>query len=133
MKNNSSNHSHEEVAKRAEKIWHNYGKPVGRDVEIWHEAERQITSDRGTPTETKARSDSLRLSEPNDAAALAETITAAESVVEFNISPAIPDQEAIQAALQTKVARAPKVPRIVAPKHAVPESGKPLWNQPHSS
>ena len=45
MNNSLSTHSHEERSKRAEKIWQDYGKPVGRDIEIWHEAERQITAD----------------------------------------------------------------------------------------
>ena len=45
MNNSLSTHSHETTAKRAEKIWQDYGKPVGRDIEIWHEAERQIAAD----------------------------------------------------------------------------------------
>ena len=33
--------SHEEIARRAKALWEHYGKPVGRDEEIWLEAERE--------------------------------------------------------------------------------------------
>jgi hypothetical protein len=33
--------SHDEIAGRAKALWERYGKPVGRDEEIWLEAERE--------------------------------------------------------------------------------------------
>ena len=58
---------------------------------------------------------------------------ASESEVEFQITPAIPDDEAIKAALQKSKARAPQVAHTHAP-HAKPtETGKPIWPKPHSS
>lgn len=33
---------HDEVARRARALWEKYGKPVGRDEEIWLEAEREL-------------------------------------------------------------------------------------------
>jgi hypothetical protein len=33
---------HEKIAAAAEQLWHGYGRPEGRDVEIWLEAERQV-------------------------------------------------------------------------------------------
>ncbi len=36
--------SREDISRRAEEIWRNYGTPQGRDEEIWLEAERQLQS-----------------------------------------------------------------------------------------
>ena len=33
--------THDDVARRAKALWERYGKPVGRDEEIWLEAERE--------------------------------------------------------------------------------------------
>jgi hypothetical protein len=33
---------HEEIAARARELWERYGRPPGRDVAIWLEAERQL-------------------------------------------------------------------------------------------
>ena len=45
-----------------------------------------------------------------------------------------PDDLAAKAALQAKAARAPQQQHGKnAPKPAPPESGKPLWDKPHSS
>lgn len=32
----------EDISRRAATLWENYGRPGGRDVEIWLEAERQL-------------------------------------------------------------------------------------------
>lgn len=34
--------SPEDIARRAAKLWENYGRPSGRDVEIWLEAEESL-------------------------------------------------------------------------------------------
>ncbi len=31
-----------DIAERARQLWESYGRPSGRDVEIWLEAERQL-------------------------------------------------------------------------------------------
>ncbi len=36
--------THEEITGHAEKIWQDKGSPTGCDVEIWLEAERQLTA-----------------------------------------------------------------------------------------
>lgn len=41
--------SHEEISRRAQELWRQYGCPQGRDDEIWFEAERQL---RGTQPES---------------------------------------------------------------------------------
>jgi hypothetical protein len=33
---------HESIATRACELWYGYGRPPGRDMEIWLEAERQL-------------------------------------------------------------------------------------------
>jgi len=115
--------SHDEIAHRAHQLWHEYGSPAGQDESIWLAAEQQLTA-------------RLKLHETAAPATFAErtrSATAAESLVENQISPAIPDAEAIRAALQKQTARAPQVPHHLGPKGKPPETGKPLWNQPHSS
>lgn len=95
--------THEQVTHRAEKLWQERGRPDGKDLEIWLEAERQLTtgaSSNGSGTQSEAKS----------AVAVAE-----------------------KAAQQRKEARAPMVPSKTVPKAPPPESGKPLWDKPHSS
>lgn len=130
--------THDEIAQRAQEIWRGYGSPSGRDTEIWLEAERQLTEN----SENSAESDSTQYesprttSESKGAVRLADQLTsetAAESIVEHHISPAIPDDDAVRAALQKKEARAPKTPTKTAPKAQPAETGKPLWDRPHSS
>ncbi len=95
--------AHDEIVRQAQELWQDRGCPEGRDLEIWLEAERQLSGGRQV--------------EIFNARAAAET--AAESEVEYHLSPALPEQEAIQAALQTPAARAPQVPHRRAPK-AIP-------------
>jgi len=130
--------THEEIAQRAQEIWQRYGSPGGRDTEIWLEAERQLTEGaEGSSVEESSRYEAPRTtSESKGAVKLADRLkseTAAESIVEHHISPAIPDEAAVKAALQKKEARAPKTPTKTAPKSPPPESGKPLWDKPHSA
>ena len=148
MKTNSP--TEQEIAQRAREIWNSRGQPAGHDTEIWLEAERQLSTPaaaNNTPSATEGRGNGKTQASktPADpkaadlkpgASAQVERLRgemASESEVEFQITPAIPDDEAIKAALQKREARAPKVPGKNAP-HAKPvESGKPLWDKPHSS
>ena len=130
--------THDDIAQRAQEIWQRYGSPEGRDTEIWLEAERQLTENSEDSTENdSAQYESPRTtSESKGAVRLADQMrseTAAESMVEHHISPAISDNAAINAALQKKDARAPKLPTKSAPKAQPAETGKPLWDKPHSS
>jgi len=51
-----------------------------------------------------------------------------------NPKPTDPDAEAAKAEQQKKAARAPQQPHGKdAPKAKPPESGKPVWDKPHSS
>ncbi len=117
--------THEAVAQRAREIWQKYGSPGGRDTEIWYEAERQLNDE---------HSQASNKTDPETATTRQiKRETAAESMVENHISPAIPDEEAIKAAMQRREARAPILPHTSAPKAKPPETGKPLWSKPHSS
>lgn len=141
MKTNSP--THEEITRRAQEIWQKSGSPGGRDTEIWLEAERELTGTSASDSdsdnsgsESEKYEASRTTSESKGAVKLADRIkseTAAEAVVEHHISPAIADEEAIKAALQKKEARAPKTPTKIAPKAHPAETGKPLWDRPHSS
>lgn len=118
--------THDDIAQRARQLWREHGSPAGRDDELWLMAERQLLAKAANAEAAPA---------PQDPAFIEriKTETAAESVVENHISPAIPDQEAIQAALQKQSARAPQVPHHTGPPAKPPVSGKPVWNKPHSS
>ena len=135
MKTNSP--THEEITQRAQKIWQESGNPSGRDNEIWFEAERQLTAGATDANAESGRKQALRTTTQSkgttDRAEQIKVETAAESMVENHISPAISEDEAIKAALQKKEARAPKVATHTGPKSKPVESGKPLWNKAHSS
>lgn len=119
--------SHEDVAQRAYKLWQDAGSPDGRDTEMWFEAEHQLTAEQekgerknGSPSKTAFTK-------------RVQGEMASESEAEFHISPPMSEQEEIKAALQKKEARAPKVPHTNAPKVTPPQSGKPVWDKPHSA
>jgi len=43
--------SHEEISQRAQQLWESMGRPLGRDEEIWLQAERELTT-ASAPAET---------------------------------------------------------------------------------
>src|SRR5688572_1584376 len=99
--------THEEISRHARTLWQDRGCPEGIDTEIWLEAERQLAwdtavADRGKPG-------------PGSFTERAKAETAAESMVEYHISPAVSEEKAIKAA-QVKEARTPKTPARSAPK-----------------
>jgi hypothetical protein len=102
--------THETIAQRAYEIWQDQGCPAGRDTEIWFEAERQLGNLARSNSHSDTNAHSHSVSESQSALAQAE-----------------------RAALQKKQARAPIVPVHTGPKTTPPESGKPLWDKPHSS
>ena len=106
--------THEEISHRAHKIWQDTGSSAaGGADDHWLEAERQLSDSAAKP-----HSDS----------------PAAEHPVAGPLSEAKSDHAvAERATQQRKAAREPKVPTHTAPKQKPAETGKPLWNQPHSS
>lgn len=129
--------SQADVAQRAYQLWVEQGSPHGRDIGFWLEAEQQLMADVAqAKIPPPSTSGSPAPAKPVSGAAFAERVTgemASESDVEYHLSPAPSDQDAIKAALQKKEARAPKVSHSTAPKPHPVESGKPLWDRPHSS
>ena len=136
MKTNSAP-THEEISHRAREIWQQSGSPDGRDTDIWLAAERQLMAGSEEPDSSSATYESPRTtSESRGAVKLSDRIkskTAGESLVEHHLSPAPPDESATKAALQKKQAREPKYPARTNPKAPPAETGKPLWDRPHSS
>lgn len=108
--------THEAISRQAYGSWQDLGCPEGSDLEIWLEAERMLGT--AEPEETFAVN--------------VRAETAAESKVEHHLDSAMPEQEAIKVALMKAEARAPQAPHHTGPKAKPAESGKPLWNQPHS-
>jgi len=110
--------THEKIARRAEEIWHRRGCPSGSDIAIWLEAEHQLTVDSPEP----------RTSGPAAGQPASGQLPGGETPATS------PDALAANATLQKSAARAPQQRHG---KNALPPSpppsGKPLWNQPHSS
>ena len=94
--------THEEVAQRAREIWSARGNPHGCDAEIWQEAERQLTV--GSPGSNSTERETSRTA--GDAKGVfadrVKAETAAESAVEYLISPPVSEEEAVMAAVQTQ-------------------------------
>ena len=107
--------THDEISLQARQLWQSRGCPAGRDDEIWLEAERTLGEAPAADTfvaRTRAE-------------------TAAESEVEYHLSPAQTEQKSIQAAMQKEGARAQQTPHHTGPRSKPPETGKPLWTHPH--
>lgn len=125
MKSNLANPSHQEITKRAQQIWQECHNPVGRDTEIWLDAERQLKS--GISQSSAC---------PEEPSTLVEQINAmatAENAGGEIISPATSEGKAIKATLQKNEARSPKISHKTAPNFKPAEPGKPLWSKPRSS
>lgn len=129
--------SHDEISKRAFQLWHEHGSPAGHETETWLIAERQLTAKAAETTAALATLAVHEAQHETRAAAQLErtvTATAAKSMAdEHPLSPAVPDQKALNVAQQKHDARAPQIPHHTGPHTKPPESGKPVWNQPHSS
>ena len=115
--------THEDVARRAYEYWQQQGSPDGRDQEIWFEAERQLATE---ATALKSSLPEWHSDHPQreEAAASAAAPSAHDAVH--------PMAQSKVAQQQKKEARQPQLPAKTAPKAMPPESGKPLWDRPHS-
>lgn len=84
--------THDEIALQAAQLWKDRGCPEGIDNEIWLEAERQLQEGSQPAGGGKDQVFIERAKEE----------TAAESMVEYNITPPVSQQAAIKAAVQNK-------------------------------
>lgn len=66
--------THEETSRRAQELWENYGRPSGRDEEIWLEAERALQT---TPPEAAQTAPAAAPLDEAQAAAASSTPSAA--------------------------------------------------------
>ena len=133
--------THEAITRRAKEIWNALDRPIGHDASIWLDAERQLTGVPAKPaphqgTALLAAPGSMNHPQPFAPSSTAPVVT--EPPVAHHStsqSPAPdPDDIAAKTARQKKSARAPRLPKVInAPKSAPTESGKPLWDKPHSS
>lgn len=118
----------QDIAQRARDLWLERGQPTGQDLQIWLEAERQLKTPVGAanvPSPSEGRGNgktqsSQTASDPQSedlkpgASAQIDRLRgemASESEVEFQITPAQSVDGSIQAALQSRDARAPQKPR----------------------
>lgn len=126
--------SHESVTQRAQQIWRERGCPSGQDTEIWLEAERQLAmtaSAHNAPSRPEGRGNG------NSQSGLSSTDPQVAPPTHDRPADAAPhptpSEAAALASQQKKSARAPKQPAKIAPKAKPTESGKPIWDKPHSS
>ncbi len=49
--------THDEISQKARELWENYGRPAGRDEEIWFEAERALQGPANTPAAESSTKD----------------------------------------------------------------------------
>lgn len=125
---NSTSPTHAAIAQRAQEIWNLRGSPDGHDTAIWLEAERQLSIDLAGPQSLGLAGPTLS---PGPMGRVLSSPKADHGLVRTTPDP---DMIAAKAALEKKSARAPRLPTHKNAPHAAPaESGKPLWNQPHSS
>ncbi len=131
------NHSptYDEITRRAKEIWNGQGCPTYRDAAIWLDAERQLTAvSPEQPSHPSVETRSTPVEHVRDSSTMIETKSGAEHFPKIT-APA-PESDAIKAiaAFQRKAANNPRRPTHKnAPKSAPTESGKPVWDKPHSS
>ncbi len=105
--------THEAVAHCAHQLWQDSGCVEGRDLDNWIEAEQLLVSDESS-------------------AMLATAMQQTHAPVHISgESPAEHAREEV-AIQQKHESRAASMSRKTAPTAKPPESGKPLWSQPHS-
>jgi hypothetical protein len=135
MKSNSP--THEDISRRAQELWEERGRPEGRDTEIWLDAERELstpTAAANSPSRVQGRGNgNSQRSETETAADGADPIPTADSPAQHPVGAPGAQEPAAKFSQQKKDARAPKTPAKNAPRPTPPESGKPLWDKPHSS
>jgi hypothetical protein len=83
--------THEEISRRAQELWEQYGRPTGRDEDIWLEAERQLRTTTATSSSPAARP--------------------AERLNDGTIAPAMKSAAAPAASTPTTISSTPKPPR----------------------
>ena len=105
--------THEEISQRAHRLWQESGSPSGDGMQNWLNAERELSS---------AASGTAAGTTTPDAAAL-NPLSEGQST----------HAAAERATQQRKDARGPVLPTHTGPKPIPAVTGKPLWNQPHSS
>ncbi|MEO6569278.1 MAG: DUF2934 domain-containing protein [Opitutaceae bacterium] len=135
---NSNPPTHEAVTQRAQQIWRERGCPEGCDTQIWLEAERQLAMtapSRNAPSNPEGRGNgnSQAGAGPADPKVAAPTHERPSGSTSATPPHPTPGESAALSTQQKKLARAPKQPSKTAPKAKPPESGKPIWDKPHSS
>ena len=127
--------THEAVSQLAHELWQARGRPVGCDNEIWLEAEQQILAatfvTRNAPSATQGRGNGNSQSSATAADPKAADLAPGHSSGQAGPSPGEVSAKSLQ---QKKAARAPQLPDArTAHPPTPPQSGKPIWDKPHSS
>ncbi len=128
--------THEALSQRARELWQARGRPVGCDKEIWLEAEQQMLTatvpTQNAPSATHGRGNGNSQSSATAADPKAADLAPGHSSVQAAPGPS-PDDASARALQQKNAARAPQLPdaRSAHPP-TPPQSGKPIWDKPHS-
>jgi hypothetical protein len=128
--------THEEVTQRAQELWQARGSPGGRDTEIWLEAERQLLTPtvtiRNAPSATLGRGNGNSQSSATAADPKADDLAAGHSSGHAAPGPS-PGEITAKTLQRKKEARSPQFPDAKsAHPPTPPQSGKPIWDKPHS-
>ena len=121
----------EEVARRAYEIWQTEGSPTGRDADHWFEAERQLsvsTAARNRPSDSNGRDNGNSQGGGSAADPRPAELTSGHDHGRV----LTPDELTAKATQQKIEARDPHLSREKGHPAAAPQSGKPLWDKPHS-
>jgi hypothetical protein len=111
--NHPTQPTQEDIARQAQRLWQERGCPEGQHEEIWLEAEDQLTN---SPFGEGKKDSPVLTGRIKDE-------TAAESMAEYHITPAVPQQEAINAAMQKPEVRTRK-PRQSNARTSATEPGR---------
>jgi hypothetical protein len=123
--------TYEDISHRAYEIWLTQGGLHGHDTDHWLEAERLLSAPVGAsnaPSETNGRGNGNSQSSGLAADPKAADLTSGHD----HRHVLTPDEVAAKNLLQKKEARAPHVAGENGHPLTPPQSGKPIWDKPHS-
>jgi hypothetical protein len=123
--------TYDEISRRAYEIWQTRGSPHGQDTDHWLEAERQLNAPVGahnSPSATHGRGNGNSQSSGLAADPKAADLTSGHD----HRHVLTPDEVAAKNEQQKREARAPHTGGENGHPIPAPQSGKPIWDKPHS-
>jgi hypothetical protein len=123
--------TYEEISRRAYEIWQTQGSPAGNDTEHWLKAEEELAAPAGAhnaPSDSRGRGNGNSQSSGWAADPKVADLTSGHDHRHL----LTPDEVAAKNLQQKKEARASHVAGENGHPMVPPQSGKPIWDKPHS-